>query len=303
MIKRLLTKPVWWWETRQSYPVRFRFLELPRLAVVPGVSRFVVLTTPAALPDAMWAAWSWYRYLRLRGFELQLAVDGILSDPELARIRELFPGISVYVVQPLCAELCDLQPGLAAFLEQHPLGKKLGLVLALSAKGAMLFSDYDVLAFREPEELLACMVEGIASYLSEESSAGAEPSVDPGIVELAARLGLAYDPRFNSGLLFAPMGALSIEVAAQLLSHWRPPVHWFTEQTVLNILMQHAHARPLPEERYVVSARRQFYGETDVDYGEIVARHFITPVRHLMYRKGIPLILEQTSEFAADEPG
>jgi hypothetical protein len=67
--------------------------------------------------------------------------------------------------------------------------------------------------------------------------------------------------------------------------------------------MQNAQGRALPEARYVVSARRQFYWEGDVDYDAIVARHFITPVRHVMYRKGMPIILEQSAEFAADEAG
>jgi len=124
-------------------------------------------------------------------------------------------------------------------------------------------------------------------------------SVDQAIVDRSRQLGLEYDARFNSGLLYVPKGALAIDQAAQLLADWRPPVHWFTEQTVLNALMQHAHAQPLPQERYVVSARRQFYWETDEDYGKIVARHFVSPVRHVMYRYGIPLILRQSQKIAS----
>jgi len=295
MVRKLLTKPTWWWETRRRYPVRHRYRELPPIPVVHGPHRFAVLTTPAALADAMWTAWSWYRFLYAHGFELQLAIDGALSNEQLNEVRALFPEISVCAVQSLLPEVSRLGPALATFFEQHPLGKKLGLVLALSQRGVLLFCDYDVLAFREPVELFEYGARGNAAYMREERAA----SVDQAIVDRSRQLGLEYDARFNSGLLYVPKGALAIDQAAQLLADWRPPVHWFTEQTVLNALMQHAHAQPLPQERYVVSARRQFYWETDEDYGKIVARHFVSPVRHVMYRYGIPLILSQSQKIAS----
>jgi hypothetical protein len=55
--------------------------------------------------------------------------------------------------------------------------------------------------------------------------------------------------------------------------------------------MRHANAQPLPDSRYVISNRRQFYWEQDVDYKSIVARHFTGTVRHVMYRYGMPAIL------------
>lgn len=293
MLRKLLTKPIWWWERKRPYPIRSRFHLLPPLEVVKGQTRFVVLTTASALSDALWTAWSWYRHLQPRGFELQLVVDGPASESDHAAARQLFPGISICEVETVISPMCEDLPSLRPFLRGHPLGKKLGLVLALSRQGPVLYADHDVLAFNRPDELLSCAEKNAPCYFPEEC----EGNCDFDIVERAKALGLEHIARFNSGLLYVPQDALSIDLAAQLLAEWQPPVDsWFTEQTVLNILMRKANAQALPAERYVISARRQFYSETDVDYKNIVARHFTGTVRHLMYRYGMPAVLQQSRQ-------
>src|SRR6266487_5367377 len=103
MVRRLLTRPIWWWERKRSYPVRNRYLALPPLAVEKGPLRFVVLTTAASINDALWAAWSWYRYLQTRHFDLHLAIDGRISESERKAAQQLFPGASIYSIEPLVA--------------------------------------------------------------------------------------------------------------------------------------------------------------------------------------------------------
>jgi hypothetical protein len=252
----------------------------------------VVLTTPAALQDAVWAAWSWYRYLQPHGYELQLAVDGQIAESEIAAVRQLFPGIAIYEVESALGSLGEKWPALKTFLKSHPLGKKLGLVLALSSQGQLLFSDYDVLAFNVPAEILTYAEKNIPCCIVEDLPG----NLDPEIIERCHALGREYIPGFNSGLFYVPKGALSIDLAAELLAEWRPTGDsWFTEQAVLSVLMRSANAQPLPRGRYVVDTRRQFYWDPDVDYTSVVARHFVTPVRHVMYRKGIPNILRQST--------
>jgi hypothetical protein len=298
IVRKLLTKPIWWWERKRPYPIRSRFHLLPPLCVVGERARFVVLTTPQGLNDAVWTAWSWYRYLRPHGFELQLAVDGEIPAGAQQAVRRLFPGISIYAVQSVYPYVCERQPSLATFLHQHPMGRKLGLMLALSDQGAVLYSDGDVLAFNPPVDLLACVDKNVPCYFMEDL----DGTRDPRIVERSKTLGLEFIPRFNAGCLFIPKGALSIDLAAQLLAEWQPPVDsWFTEQTVMSILMRKANALALPDDRYVISARRQFYLETDVDYKDIVARHFTGTVRHVMYRHGITEILRQSKLFSWED--
>ena len=295
MIRKLLTKPVWWWERRRSYPIRSRYLSLPAIPVETAPVQFVVLTTPASLKDALWTAWSWYRYLQPHKFQLQMAVDGNIADADAASIQQLFPGVGIYQVEPLLDRLLESWPALSLFLRKHPLGRKLALVLTLSGQGSFLYADHDVLAFNAPSELITCTKEGVPCYFVEER----EGNCDPAILDRCKDLGVNYISRFNSGLLYIPRGTLSLELAAELLARWHPPViSWFSEQTVLSILMRQANAMPLPKDRYVVSACRQFYWEKDVDYRTIAARHFTGTVRHVMYRKGIPAILRQSRQIS-----
>lgn len=293
IFRKLSTKPVWWWERRRSYPIRSRYQQLPPLPVKGGRVRFVVLTTPETLSDALWTAWSWYRYLRHEDCKLEIAVDGVVSAAQAAAAAQLFPGIAIYPAESACRYVCEREPALETFFHGHPTGRKLALILALSDQGPVLYSDHDVLAFSPPRELLASIRRNVACYFPEE----VDGTRDPSIVERAKSLGLDYIPGFNSGFLFIPGGALPMKKAAEILATWRPPGDsWFTEQTVLSVMLRDVNAEALPSSRYVISVCRQFYWERDVDYKTIAARHFTGPVRHVMYGRGMPWVLRQSRQ-------
>jgi hypothetical protein len=291
IFRKLSTKPVWWWERRRSYPIRSCYQQLPPLPVEGGRLRFVVLTTPETLSDALWTAWSWYRYLRHEDCKLEIAVDGVVSAAQYAAAAQLFPGIAIYPAEPACRYVCEREPALEGFIRFYPLGRKLALILALSDQGPVLYSDHDVLAFNPPLELLASIRSNVACYFPEE----VDGARDLRIVERVKSLGMDYIPKFNAGFLFIPWGALPMKKAAEILATWHPPEStWYVEQTVLSVMLRYVNAEALPSTRYVVSICRQFYWERDVDYRTIAARHFTGPVRHVMYRYGIPAILEES---------
>jgi hypothetical protein len=293
MLRKLSTRPVWWWERRRGYPIRSRYQQLPPLPVIGGRVRFVVLTAPETLNDALWSAWSWYRYLRHEDCKLEIAVDGVVSAAQSAAAAQLFPGIAIYPAESACRYVYDREPALETFLHGHPTGRKLALILALSDQGPVLYSDHDVLAFSPPYELLETIRRNVACYFSEE----VDGTRDPSIVARAKSLGLEYIPKFNSGFLYIPSGALPMKIAAEILATWRPPCDsWFTEQTVLSVMLRPVNAETLPASRYVISVCRQFYWERDVDYKTIVARHFTGTVRHVMYGTGMPWVLRQSRQ-------
>ena len=293
LFRKMTTRPVWWWETRRRYPIRSRFAQLPPQPVRDGGIPFVVLTTPAGFHDALWAAWSWHRFLREAGCVLQIAVDGALSAPDLEAAHRLFPGIAVDSPLWACREVCALAPECERFFTGYPTGRKLALLLALSRRGPLLYSDFDVLAFSRPHELLRAIAANTACYFAEE----VDGARDPAVVGSANRLGLDLLPRFNSGFLFLPQASLPIELAARILAAQPPSwTTWYAEQTVLSIMLRQSGACALPPARYVISNRRQFYWEEDVDYSAIAARHFTGTVRHVLYKYGMPRILEQCKD-------
>ena len=293
IFRKLTTRPVWWWERTRSYPIRSRYQQLPPLPVIGGRVRFVVLTAPETLNDALWSAWSWFRYLRHEDCRLEIAVDGVVSAAQSAAAAQLFPGIAIYPAESACRYVYDREPALETFLHGHPTGRKLALILALSDQGPVLYCDHDVLAFSPPHELLASIRRNVPSYFAEE----VDGTRDPTIVARADSLGLDYIPKFNSGLLYIPRGTLPMNKAVEILATWRPPGgSWFTEQTVLGVMLRPVNAEALPSSRYVISVCRQFYWEQDVDYKTIAARHFTGTVRHVMYGTGMPLVLRQSRQ-------
>jgi hypothetical protein len=293
ILSKLTTKPIWWWERKRSYPIRSRYDRLPPLPVKTGRRRFVVLATPEMLCDAFWAAWSWYRFLRDEDCRLQIAVDGAVSEMDRVAACELFPGVSIESTEWACNYVRPRAPGIQSFFDTHPMGRKLALILSLSDLGPLIYSDYDVLAFQRPDEFIAAIGDNVPRYFAEE----VDGARDMQIVQRANELNLDYLPRFNSGFLYIPQGSLSSRLAAQILTTWRARGElWFTEQTVLSFMLQRLGAEALPESRYVISNRRQFYWEEDVDYSAITARHFTGTVRHVMYKYGLPVILQQSKE-------
>jgi len=291
LLRKLATRPIWWWEKKRPYPIRSRCARLPPIPVTPRGPLLAVLTTVPAFLDALWAAWSWHRFLHEQ-FQLAIFVDGETSERHRRASQQLFPGVRIHEMSRITEEMCISHPRLAAFITAHPLGRKIALLLHLQKARPVLFTDHDVLVFNAPAEISE---PGIQTPLHIQEEEG-EGVFDGEMLARAAALGASHAPALNSGVLYIPRGALCLETAEALLSDWKPPMRsWFTEQTVLSVLMRRAGSKPLARERYVVSNRRQFYSEKDVSYAAIAARHFTAPVRHVMYLKGMPYLLRHPS--------
>jgi hypothetical protein len=108
IFRKLSTKPVWWWERKRNYSIRSRYRQLPPLPVKGGRVRFVVLTAPETLSDALWSAWSWYRYLRHEDCKLEIAVDGVVSAASLQRPLSCFP-VSRFIRRNRHAAMCTTE--------------------------------------------------------------------------------------------------------------------------------------------------------------------------------------------------
>src|ERR1700722_20114891 len=127
IFRKLTTRPVWWWEVGRSFSIRSRYRRLPPLPVKGGRLRFVVLTTPETLSDALWTAWSWYLYLRHEDCKLEIAVDGVVSAAQASAAAQLFPGIAIYSAELAYRYVCEREPALETFLLDYPMGRKSAL--------------------------------------------------------------------------------------------------------------------------------------------------------------------------------
>ena len=300
-VRKALTRPLWWWQKHRPWPIRERVFRLPRHAVEPAgtPNRLVLQAAPNSLADAAWAAYGFLRHLDRPGARLGLTLHVDTADSEaLARASahwtRLFPGSLVLSTHEPVERLAGRAPALAAFARTNPTGRKLAVLLDAQERTGVLFVDSDVLLFRFPAELAESLDRGAPARYNPE---GGELNGDARLVAHARRAGWPTPAGLNSGLLFIPRGSLSISKVERLLASGEfDPASWFVEQTAVALLLTAAGAQALPGARYVVSTRGQFYGDSDLDYGEIVTRHFTTPVRHLMYGRGMPLLWRQWHE-------
>ncbi|MBS0659718.1 MAG: hypothetical protein JSR82_15870 [Verrucomicrobia bacterium] len=281
---RVYTRAVWWWERRFVPRLRERIWTLP-----PPTGRaphagcqLTMFAAPGSLTDAAWAARSLLR--QLPSFELFLALDG--SAAQVATARDRLPtavGPAEVAAAEECVAVC--RPRLAAFARQNAMGRKLAVVTARQRTSAVLYADSDVLAFGPLPEIDAASAERRARHIQCVEGT----CLDPLLAARASALGRPLAPSLNGGFYFIPQGSFDEDLVERLLEGVDlAGVGWFGETVLTAVLLQALGSEPLPRERYVVSVQRQFVDETDVDYDRIALRHFVTPVRPLFYRRGLP---------------
>jgi hypothetical protein len=288
--RKILTRPIHWLETTRRYPIREKAFELSPITVNSSPSKILtVLTTPATIFDAVWAAQSLLRNLP-SDLGLVIVIDGEISIDAEQKLKNIFPNLTIQLTSHIIDSLQSISPKLANFGKLNPIGRKLAMLLWNQFNHNILYSDSDVLCFGEiPEVCEAISNSSRPIYIQDIGVTHAEPR----LLRSLQKLNHGIENNLNSGFLYIPQGSFNVEFIEYLLSQDVDFTSWFVEQTIVAVLMKQLGAEPLPKSSYVVSTQRQFCFEDDVDYNEVKIRHFITPVRHLMYSKGMPRLYQQ----------
>jgi hypothetical protein len=244
------------------------------------------------MDDAVWSLWSWMRVLEGK-VTPRLFVDGVVTAEHRGLFENHFPGIHVHELRPWLAQRQDLGPQLRKLITAFPLGGKAALVAALSQDGPSIYSDSDILAFNRPAQLIDGLSSNKPLYMLDRYGSNYGPAVVAAVNEQH----LSLPDQVNSGLIVLPKNCLSLaalETFLERFTGWEQlGQSWFSEQTLVALMMSVAKGEPLKRDDYVVSLDRQFVFERDVDYRHIAVRHFTGPVRHVMYLKGIPFLIKQ----------
>lgn len=268
------------------YPHKAWILHRPPLPTKEGGSELVILSRRKTFLDALWSAAAWMKYLGDR-LALRLVVDGKVDPPMQKAFHRLFPnGIVCPVSDCIDGDLLSHRH-IRSFYQNHRFGRTLVLKLALQRQTGILFSDPDVLVFKQPSEIIEHLNTNTPCFLAEPRAA----AVSPWIKHRAERLSLKITNDFNSGVMFLPQGSLCISTCEKLLEGWSPeiPDH-FPEQTICDVLLTKYGAASLPVDSYVVNSTGMWFWEKDIDYSNVKLRHFVGNVRHRMYLAGYPLV-------------
>ena len=216
--------------------------------------------------------------------------DGARTTEQKSLFAQIFPRGQLLELGPYLKSR-NLPDYLQRFVAGNWTAKKLAAVYELQRERSVLYSDCDVLAFQKPEEILRCLASGKSRYMFDESGY----TLDPWLTARAGKLGIPVTNQFNAGLVFVPAGEMTETLLEALLSDWQPVCNsHHAEQTLFSILLNPKSTGPLEQSAYVLSWQGVWVWDKDLDWKQMVCRHYTGPVRHRMYLSGYPNLLNQT---------
>lgn len=274
--------------------------------------RLVVLGVPDRAIESIWSAYTfcfWHGGSR----EIEFAFDGEISDADRKKIQKHFPNSIISNARK--HEHDELKyPNFAEFSRNDRFGRKLSLLINSTLNSNTIYLDNDILFFKEDEILSSVINQEEISPWFVTSPESAWVTAGP-LQEMALAEGSPIMPGFNSGMMILPRGFLKLEEIEYLLSKCRrfderaKPLNgvqnalsycngfeYFTEQSLFGLLFARSEGKQLPEAKYIHSnSGMRPFSRDNVNYDEIVMRHYFGTVRHQMYLKGMPAALRKIS--------
>ncbi|HEV2804047.1 MAG TPA: hypothetical protein VGW57_03855 [Chthoniobacterales bacterium] len=223
----------------------------------------------AALPEQVASIRSFLRHVG-RPKMFNVVSDGSYSDSSKRLLQDIDPSVVV-------REAADWIPGnlpaaIYPYLENHPTGRQLALIMSLPSDAPVLYLDSDILFFAGAADLHghAGKRDVPAFYLADCRFSGDE--------RLLRRPDEADRP-VNTGflLLFQKLDwSLSVERFLEL----KDAPTFFTNQTMTHLTMHANDAAPFDSRKYVLELDDQFVYPDRYANPAIALRHYVNPVRH-----------------------
>ena len=242
---------------------------------------------PKNFLDALWSAYTWMRH-DLPDFRLHFVCDGL--PPATARhyTQHLFPGSSLEQAGSYINQLPVLSNDLTTYFGTHVFARKTAVIQDLQTRHDVLFSDPDVLVFAKPQQV----IDGINNETPLYSRNHNSDHYDPWIADRFTDLGCSLDPDFNSGILYLPRNTIPSDLLPKVFEGWSDaPPHRHAGQSYFSGALMMARALPLDPDQYVARSESKWFWEKEPNYRNLVARHYVGPVRHHLYLAGMPRIL------------
>lgn len=238
---------------------------------------------------ALWALKSFYYHLA-EGYPLVVRLQGAFAARDLDELRRHLPKARFVtqaeadqrVTEALerlhCHRLLELRSGVVHI-------QKLTDFAVVSQEQALFVLDSDILFFQSPTELQeALRTEGALVFQQDYASSYV---LTP--EQSMAAFGLDLPERLNVGMMLFPRRDIDFRQCEEWLAHSVFDAHRKTphiEQTLWSLLAgQRGNYRLLPPS-YALSL-----DGTLPNFAEAIARHYVSPVRHLFFDEGLTHLL------------
>ncbi|MEY2512200.1 MAG: hypothetical protein QOE26_2963 [Verrucomicrobiota bacterium] len=220
------------------------------------------------LPEQVASIRSFLRHVG-RPKSFTVVSDGSHSDRSVRLLKSVDSSVSVTTAQPA---IPGLSSKLASYLNSHPTGKQLALIMSLPRNGPALYVDADVRFFPAASDLF---VRGEAKDLPAYYLADCQFAGDPRLVRDASE----ENESVNTGALFL-FRKLDWSLSIRRFLELEGEPTFFTNQTMTHLTMHENGARPFDPAEYVLQLDDQCVFADRYAGPRLALRHYVNPVRH-----------------------
>ena len=196
--------------------------------------------------------------------------DGSHSPRNVRLLQQIDPSVRVQPSPPLPSP--DLPEKFREYLKTHPTGKQLAIIMSLPVNGPSLYLDSDVLFFDAAADLVDRIAEPNVSafYLADCQFSG----------DSRLLLDSAEKNRpVNTGVLLL-FRKIDWSLARERFQMLETAPIFFTNQTLVHLVLHAAGARPFDPAKYLLRLDDQFVHADRYAGPTLVLRHYVNPVRH-----------------------
>jgi hypothetical protein len=230
----------------------------------------------AMVPEQVRSIRSFLRHVG-RPKSLTVISDGTHSKRSIELLKKIDPLVSV---RPAGEHLPpDLPEKFRHYVTTYPMGKQLGLIMSLPRNGSAFYVDSDVLFFAGAADLVQNFTakDAPAFYLKDCQDCSADPRILREPDEASKPV--------NSGLLML-LRPLDWSLGIRRLLELEGEPNFFTNQTIVHLVMHANGALPFDEKKYVLQLDDQFIYPDRHAGPHLVLRHYVNPVRHKFWNAG-----------------
>jgi hypothetical protein len=217
-----------------------------------------------------------YSFLRNVGEPKQFVVvsDGSYSASSVALLEKISPAVKVI---PLSAVLRDDLPDcIRAYSKVKPLGKKLAILWSIPIEGTTMYTDADILFFRQAAEL-------VTISRNEDQDPWYLPDMPGALDERMLESDTEKINPINSGFIVLKR-RLDWDLSLHRLARIGSGYDYFSEQTTLHLTLHNSKAKALDPQQFVVQNDDAFNFRDCYAGHDIALRHYVTGVRHKFWQ-------------------
>jgi hypothetical protein len=225
-------------------------------------------SSESMLPEQVASIRSFLRHVG-RPKSFTIVSDGSHSDRSIRLLENVDRSVSVTTTQPAIA---GLPPKLESYLNSHPTGKQLALIMSLPRNGPALYVDADVRFFSAAPDLFA---RGEAKDLPAYYLADCKFAGDHRLLRSVSE---EREPA-NTGVLFL-FKKLDWSLSMRRFLEFEGEPTFFTNQTMTHLTMHENGGRPFDPVKYVLQLDDQCVLADRYAGPRLALRHYVNPVRH-----------------------